>query len=438
MFWLQLIAVVGAILLGSRLGSIGVGTAGGAGLVLLALLGITVSMDQMPTDVITIIMTVIVAISAMQAAGGMDYLVHLAERVLRRNPRFLNVLAPTIVFLMTLASGTGHTCYSVMPVITEVAKEKNIRPSRPLSLAVIASQIGITASPISAAVVALAAMIEMDVDYLTLLIVLIPTTLVALVLTAIFMTFVDRVRGTADLDTLLIYKERLEQGLVKEPKGAQSIVVTPEAKRSLYLFLLGLTSVVFYATITSSKVAWIENPTIGRNEAIITVMLTVATAIILTCKIKASDIPGAGVFKTGMSAMICVLGVAWLGYAFIGHYTEDIERIAGDVLRDHPWTLAIVLFVGGMFLYSQAGTTRALMPTALAIGATPLSAVASFAAVAPPVMPTSPFLLAAIEIDDTGSTRIGRFLFNHPITVPGIINIVLVIVLRYAWGAFFI
>lgn len=434
MFVLQLIVVLAFIYLGARLGSIGVGTAGGAGLIVLAMLGITVSMDTMPLDVITIIMAVIVAISAMQVAGGLDFMVQIAERILRNNPRYLNILAPLVTFFMTLMAGTGHTSYSMMPVITEIAKEKDIRPSRPLSMAVIASQIAITASPISAAVVALAAIYEDKVDYLQILMVVIPTTLVALVLTAIIMMAIDRARGTDKLSTLDVYQERLQQGLVAAPRPAEQRQVTDMARRSLYIFLAGLAVVVFYATITSQRVGWIENPTIGRNEAIIAAMLGVATLIFLFCKVPSNGVLNASVFRTGMSAMVCVLGVAWLGTTFMAHYQEDIERLAGDMLRDHSWTLAPVLFVAGMLMYSQAATTRALMPTAFSLGVGPVAAVASFAATAPPVMPTSPFLLAAIEIDDTGSTRIGRFLFNHPITVPGIINIVIVIVLRYMLG----
>lgn len=434
MFVLQLIVVLAFIYLGARLGSIGVGTAGGAGLLVLAILGIKVSMDQMPTDVITIIISVIVAISAMQVAGGLDYLVQIAERILRSNPKYLNVLAPVVSFFMTLMAGTGHTSYSLMPVITEIAKEKNIRPSRPLSLAVIASQIAITASPISAAVVALAAIYESKIDYLQILLVVIPTTLVALVLTAFIMMAIDKARHVDRLDTLDIYNERVKEGLVVPPRPAELREVTPDARRSLYIFLVGLAAVVFYATITSQRVGWIKEPTIGRNEAIIAAMLGVATLIFLFCNIKSNGLLNASVFRTGMSAMVCVLGVAWLGTTFMAHYQEDIERLAGDMLRDHSWTLALVLLVAGMLMYSQAATTRALMPTAFALGVSPVAAVASFAATAPPFMPTSPFLLAAIEIDDTGSTRIGRFLFNHPIALPGLINIIIVIVLRYMLG----
>ena len=433
MIWLQLAVVLGAIFLGARLGGIAIGFAGGLGVLVLALLGLTPG--DMPLDVISIIMAVICAIAAMQVAGGMDYLVSLAERILRRNPQHLTFLAPVITYLMTVMAGTGHTAFSTMPVITEVAKENNIRPSRPLSVAVVASQIAITASPISAAVVFFASVLEPEgVGYLELLAIAIPATFLACMLTALVMTLIDKANPRSALEHDPVYQDRLARGVVKL-RGERQVQLKPAAKRSVLIFLLGLVAVMSYATAISEKVGLITDPVMGRDQAIIAFMLTIATVIVLTSKVHPSEILNASTFKSGMSASICVLGVAWLGTTFVAAHRDAIEGFAGDMLREQPWMLAVVLFFAAALLYSQAATTKALMPTALALGIAPAAAVAAFPAVSALfVLPTYPTLLAAVEMDDTGSTRIGKAVFNHPFLLPGVLAIAFAVGLGFLFG----
>ncbi|HBS7746997.1 TPA: anaerobic C4-dicarboxylate transporter [Klebsiella pneumoniae] len=372
MFGAELVIVLLAIYLGARLGGIGIGFAGGLGVLVLTLI-FQIKPGAIPFDVIEIIMAVIAAIAAMQVAGGMDYLVSLAERMLRRHPKYITFLAPLVTWFMTVLAGTGHTAFSTLPVITEVAKEQGIRPSRPLSIAVVASQIAITASPISAAVVFFAGILEpLGVSYLTLLAICIPVTLLA---------------------------------------------------------------VMFYATAISDTVGLIKNPVLPRNEAIVVFMLTIATLISITCKIDTGEVLNASTFKSGMSACVCVLGVAWLGDTFVKAHISDIQAVAGDLLHNYPWLLAVVLFFAATLLYSQAATTKALMPAALLLGVSPLTAIASFAAVSALfVLPTYPTLLAAVEMDDTGSTRIGKYVFNHAFLIPGVIAITLCVILGFIFG----
>lgn len=431
---LELVVVLAFIFVGARIGGIGIGFAGGAGVLVLALLGVTPA--EMPLDVISIIMAVIAAIAAMQVAGGMDYLVEVATRVLRKNPRRITFLAPAITYLMTLMAGTGHTAFSMLPVITEVAKENNIRPARPLSVAVIASQIAITASPISAAVVFFAATIEdQGVDYIQLLAIVIPSTAIACMATAGIMMLVDRVRGTTELSTHPEYRRRLAAGELQGAGPALTRVLLPGAKRSVLIFAVGLVAVMSYATAISESVGLIAEPVMGRDAAIISIMLTIATVIVLTCKVSTNEILSASTFKSGMSAAICVLGVAWLGTTFVKAHEEGITTLAGDILTTQPWLLAVVLFFAAALLYSQAATTKALIPTALALGIAPVAAVASFAAVSALfVLPTYPTLLAAVEMDDTGTTRIGKYVFNHPFMAPGVIAVTIAVALGFLFG----
>ena len=425
MWIIELLVVLIFIFVGARLGSIGIGFAGGLGVLVLALV-FGLKPGDIPIDVILIIMSVIAAIAAMQVAGGLDYLVQLAERVLRSNPKYITFLAPLVTYTMTIFAGTGLTAFSTLPVIAEVAKLQGIRPSRPLSIATIASQIAITASPISAAVIFLAGALEpVGVDYVQLLIICIPTTFTAVMLTAFVANFLGK-----DLKDDPIYQDRLAKGLVSMPtdKEKQQQELPAGAKTSVLIFLIAIIAVVCYAMAISSTVGLIKDPVLKRDAAIMTFMLGAATFIALFCKIDCNKVLNAATFKSGMSACICVLGVAWLGTTFVAAHIEEINVFAGNLLESKPWLLAVVLFFAAMLLYSQAATTRALMPAAIALGVSPVAAIAAFASVSALfVLPTYPTLLAAIEFDDTGSTRIGKYVFNHPFLIPGVICITLAV-----------
>ncbi len=311
MLILQIIVLLGAIFVGIRLGGIGIGYAGGIGVIILGL-GLGMTPGAIPWDVILIIMSVIAAISAMQLAGGLDYLVQIAERILRSNPKYINYLAPTVTYFLTILAGTGHTAFSMIPVIVEVAKEQNIKPSAPLSIAVVSSQIAITASPVSAAVVYMTGVLEpLGWSYPLLLGIWIPTTFVGCMITAFIMTmFYD-----LDLSKDPVYQERLAQGLVKAPVGAQNMELKEGAKLSVAIFVIGVLCVVLYATAISKiggKPVLIENVIVGRDAAIMSFMLGIATLIVMLCKIKPDKIADTSVFKSGMVACVCIgCSLAW-------------------------------------------------------------------------------------------------------------------------------
>ncbi|AZG74467.1 anaerobic C4-dicarboxylate transporter [Shewanella livingstonensis] len=433
MIILEIIIVLGAIYLGARMGSMGIGFAGGVGVLILTA-GLGLTPGTIPIDVILIIMSVITAIAAMQVSGGMDYLVSLAEKLLRKHPKQITFLAPVVTYFMTLFAGTGHTAFSTLPVIAEVAKEQGIRPSRPLSIAVVASQVAITASPISAAVVFFSGILEpLGVDYLVLLAVCIPSTFLACMVGAVVANLMGK-----PLSEDPIYQDRLAKGLIKK-RGTTQINIKDGAKRSVVIFLMAIAAVMIYATAISDKVGLIVNPVLPRDSAIMVIMLTAAAAITIFCKLDASEISNAATFKSGMSACVCVLGVAWLGDTFVANHIEEIKGLAGTLLQSQPWLLSVTLFFASMLLYSQGATTKALMPAALAIGVSPLTAVASFAAVSALfVLPTYPTLLAAVEMDDTGSTRIGKAVFNHPFLIPGVVTIATSVALAFLFGGMII
>jgi len=228
-----------------------------------------------------------------------------------------------------------------------------------------------------------------------------------------------------------VYQDRLAKGLVKT-KGASNIEIKKGAKLSVAIFITTILAVVTYATLISKKVAIIVDPSLPRNAAIMVFMLACATAITYFSKVDTGKIIKSSTFQSGMSACICVLGVAWLGTTFVEAHLVEIKSIAGSVLSEYPWMLAVTLFFASMLLYSQGATTKALIPAALALGVDAGTAIASFAAVSALfVLPTYPTLLAAVEMDDTGSTRIGKYVFNHPFMIPGVVAITLSVIFGF-------
>lgn len=436
MLILQLVVLLGAIFIGVRLGGIGIGYAGGAGVLVLGLC-LGMKPGNIPWDVILIIASVIAAISAMQLAGGLDYLVQIAERVLRSNPKHINYLAPIVTYVLTIFAGTGHTAFSMIPVIVEVAKEQKIRPVVPLSIAVVSSQIAITASPVSAAVIYMSGVLEpFGWSYPALLGIWLVTTFAACMLTSFVMTLISNM----DLDSDPVYKERLAKGLVKAPEASAAKELKPYAKRSVWIFLLGVVLVVLYASAISPAVGLIKPVVVGRDAAIMSLMLLVGTLITIFCKIEVGNIASCSVFKSGMVACVCVLGVAWLGDTFVSGHSGEIKAFAASTVSQTPALLAVVFFFAAMLLYSQAATAKAITPAivaALGISAAnpgdSYMLVASFAAVSALfVLPTYPTLLGAVQMDDTGTTRIGKWVFNHAFFVPGVLAIVFAVALGFA------
>ena len=436
MLILQIIVLLGAIFLGVRLGGIGIGYAGGAGVLVLGLI-LGMKPGNIPWDVILIIASVIAAISAMQLAGGLDYLVQIAERILRSNPKYINYLAPVVTYVLTIFAGTGHTAFSMIPVIVEVAKEQKIRPCCPLSIAVVASQIAITASPVSAAVIYMSGVLEpFGWSYPALIGIWLVTTFAGCMLTAFVMTKIQNM----DLDSDPVYKERLAKGLVKIGQGAAHTELKPFAKRSVGIFLIGVLFVVLYASAISPAIGLISPVIVPRDAAIMSLMLLVATLITICCKVDISDIASeSSVFKSGMVACVCVLGVAWLGDTFVSGHASQIKEFSASTVAQYPALLAVVYFFAAMLLYSQAATAKAITPAvvaALGISASnpgdSYMLVASFAAVSALfVLPTYPTLLGAVQMDDTGTTRIGKWVFNHAFFLPGVLAIVFSVALGF-------
>ena len=429
MIWFHLLIVLLFIIVGARLGGIGIGLAGAAGVIVLAVTGVPTASEHVPWDVIGIIMSVICTVAALQVAGSMDHLVHLTELLLRKHPRQIVFLAPFVTFLMSVMCGTGHTAYSVIPVIVDVSKEHRIRPSRPLSIAVVASQVGVAASPISAAMVALVIALEpLGIGYLICLAVVIPTTFIGLAVGAVVAA-----RQGSDLKDDPVYRERLDKGLVR-PSAAIADDYRParSAVPSLLIFLAALVLVVAYATVTSQEVGIISNPPMSSTLAIMTIMLTTAAVICLMARRPTASIASQDTFRAGMTATICVMGLAWLGNAFVEHYEETISAALSGPLQALPWLAAVFFYFAAPLMFSHAATTKAFMPLMVSLGLPAVALLASYPAVANYyLLPNYPTTVAAMEMDDTGSTRVGGNVFAHPFVLPGTVSIVICVILGF-------
>ena len=419
---LQLAFVLVAIIIGARLGGIGLGVMGGIGLAILTF-GFGLQPTSPPIDVMLMIAAVISAASCMQAAGGLDYMVKLAERLLRKNPSQVTILSPIVTYLFTFVAGTGHVAYSVLPVIAEVATETKIRPERPLGIAVIASQQAITASPISAATVALLGLLAgFDVTLFDILKITIPATIIGVLVGALFSMKVGK-----ELADDPEYRKRLTEGYLDVKKvEIKDIHNKRHAVLSVLIFILATAFIVFFGSFDSLSPAFVidgETVRLGMSAIIEIVMLSAAALILLLTRTDGMKATQGSVFPAGMQAVIAIFGIAWMGDTFLQGNMLQLTQSVEGVVRQMPWLFGIALFAMSILLYSQAATVRALMPLGIALGISPMILVALFPAVNGYFfIPNYPTVVAAINFDRTGTTRIGKYVLNHSFMLPGLVS----------------
>lgn len=420
---IQLLFVIAAIVVGARLGGIGLGVMGGVGMAILVFV-FGLEPTSPPIDVMLMIAAVISAAAAMQAAGGLDYLVSLAEKLLRRNPSQVTLLSPLVTYLFTFIAGTGHVAYSVLPVIAEVARETKIRPERPLGIAVIASQQAITASPISAATVALLGMLTgMDITLVDILMVTIPATLCGVMVGALLSKRVGK-----ELVDDPEYKRRLEAGMITEEKEKSHEVKTSwKARLSVGLFILSTVLIVLFGSVSEMRPVFNGTP-MDMPALIEILMLSTCALILLVCGINGIKPTQGSVFIAGMQAVIAIFGIAWMGDTFIHGNLDVISEGVKGMVTQFPWLFAVALFIMSILLYSQAATVRAVMPLGVALGMNPWMLIALFPAVNGYFfIPNYPTIVAAINFDRTGTTRIGKYILNHSFMMPGMVATIVAI-----------
>lgn len=425
--WLQLLFVLLAIIVGARVGGIGLGVFGGLGLAVLTFV-FGLEPTTPPIDVMLMIVAVIAAAGCMQAAGGLDLMVKWAEKILRRHPQRITLLSPLVTYLFTFFAGTGHVAYSVLPVIAEVARETGIRPERPMGIAVIASQQAITASPISAATVALLSMLAgYDITLFDILKISIPCTLVGVLAGALYSMRVGK-----ELKDDPVYQARLKSGELSGANYCTAEVANPgKALTSVLLFLGATVGIVLFGSIDSLRPSFqtSEGVVVMQMAHIIEVlMLSVAALILLLTGTSGMKAAKSSVFNAGMQAVVAIFGIAWMGDTFISGNIAVIKENIFGLVTDMPWLFGIALFVMSILLFSQAATIRALLPLGMALGISPYMLIALFPAVNGYFfIPNYPTVVAAINFDTTGTTRIGKYVLNHSFMMPGLISTIVAV-----------
>jgi anaerobic C4-dicarboxylate transporter DcuA len=377
-----------------------------------------------PGEVLLIVLCVVTAAAALQAAGGLDLMVSVAERVLRRHPQRITILSPLVSYLFTFVSGTSHVAYSLLPIIAEVSHQVKERPERPLSISVIASQAAVIASPLSAATAGMVALFSKTGSFglNDVLIVCVPSTLIGVLAGALSV----RKMGV-ELEDDPIYQERLAKGELAAPVDADSKVSAPPAgamwsvvvfiAAALLITLLGLLPGLRPDFTIDGK---IEKLSMVASISIVT--LSAAALMLAVSKVKPETVVSGSVMRAGVVAIISILGIAWLGSTFFEGHKEQILGAISPYVRQYPWLFAVALFALSILLYSQAATVAALMGVGLQLGIAAPLLIAMFPAVNGYfLLPTSATMVAAIQFDSTGTTRVGRWVLNHSFMRPGLV-----------------
>lgn len=443
-FSIQLAVVLICLFYGAKKGGIALGLLGGIGLLVLSF-GFAVAPGKPSIDVMLTILAVVVASATLQASGGLDVMLQVAERVLRKNPKFLTILAPFVTCILTMLCGTGHVVYTMMPIIYDIAIKNGIRPERPMAASSISSQLGIIASPVSVAVVSLTALLlnpEINKHplagfdgYVDLLAITIPSTLVGVLAIGIFSWF----RGK-DLD-----KDADFQARIKDPEQREYIYGDSKTLLgqklptiqwiAMWIFLGAIAIVAILGAFPELRPQFTSKGVTKPMNMVAVIqmfMLLAGAALIIFTKLDASKIAKNEIFKSGMIALVAVFGISWMADTMFAVHTPMMKESLGNIVIEHPWTYAVMLLLISKFVNSQAAAIAAFVPLALGIGVEP-GIIIAFAAACYGyyILPTYPSDLATIQFDRSGTTKIGKFVINHSFILPGLIGVIVSCIVGY-------
>ena len=432
---IQLLIVLALIFIGARVGGIGLGIYGMIGVFILVY-GFGLAPGSAPIDVMMIIVAVITAASALQASGGLEYLVGVAAKFLQKHPDHITYFGPITCWLFCVVAGTAHTSYSLMPIIAEIAQTNKIRPERPLSLSVIAASLGITCSPVSAAT---AALISQDllgakgIELGTVLMICIPTAFISILVAA----FVENHVGK-ELEDDPEYKRRVAAGLINPEAACEEVQKAenehdPSAKHAVWAFLFGVALVILFGFLPQ-----LRPEGVSMSQTIEMIMMSDAALILLVGKGKVGDAVNGNIFKAGMNAVVAIFGIAWMGNTFYVGNEKILDAALSSMISSTPILFAVALFLLSIMLFSQAATVTTLYPVGIALGINPLLLIAMFPACNGYFfLPNYPTEVAAIDFDRTGTTHVGKYVINHSFQIPGFITTIVSILLGVLMVQFF-
>lgn len=432
-FYLQLALVLAVLFYGARKGGIALGLFGGIGVIALVF-GFHLQPGKPPIDVMLVMLSVIVAGATLQASGGLDVMLQLAEKLLRKHPNYVTILAPLVTITLTFLCGTGHVVYTMLPIIYDISIKTGIRPERAMSASTIAAQMGIVISPVSVAVVSMVAMLSghkmingEELSLVQLLSITIPAGYAGVIVLGIWSMF----RGK-DLDK---DPEFLE--LISDPESKKYVygstatllgVKLPQTQwNAMWIFFGAIAVVAIVGAFPSLLPAWEikgKMKILSMVDVIQMFMLAAGAIIFVVCNVKTKELVTNEVFKAGMTAVIAVFGIAWMTATMFGAHTAEIKASMGGIVKAYPWAYALVLLLVSKLINSQGAALAAIVPIALGVGVPP-GVIAAFAAAAYGyfILPTYPSDLAAISFDRSGTTKIGKFVINHSFLAPGLIGV---------------
>ncbi|MDO8319200.1 MAG: anaerobic C4-dicarboxylate transporter [Rhodoferax sp.] len=425
---MQLIVILVCLFYGARKGGVALGLLGGIGIVIMVFV-FGLKPGKPPVDVMLTIIAVVAASATLQASGGLEVLLKGAEKVLRRNPKYVSILAPFTTCVLTMLCGTGHVVYTMLPIIYDVAIKNDIRPERPMAASSISSQMGILASPVSVAVVALVAFLakapvgDHVIDFVQVLSITIPSTLAGVLMIGVFSWF----RGK-DLD-----KDPEFQARIADPEQRKMIygdsatlmnkILSKDQWTAMWIFLGAIVVVAFLGAYPSLRPAFGGKP-MSMVLTIQMFMLLAGALMIIFTKTDPSTIGKTEVFRAGMIAVVAVFGIAWMADTVFEAHLPELKAALTELVKTQPWTYAIALLLVSKLVNSQAAAISAMVPVGLAIGVPP-GYIVAFAAASYGyyILPTYPSDLAAIQFDRSGTTRIGKYVINHSFIIPGLIGV---------------
>lgn len=424
LFWSQLVLLLVVIYFGIKYGGVALGMIGGLGVTLLVFL-YGVEPGKPPIEVMLIILAVVTTSSTLEATGALDLIVKYAEKLLRNNPKFIVFLAPLTTFFLTMLVGTGHAVYPVLPVIYDVAIKKGIRPERPMAVASIASQLGITASPISAAAAAVIGMFtaaHFDIKLIDILKITIPACLSGLLVAALW----SLKRGKdleKDPEFLAKIADEKQRAFVYGEMENNDGNIGKKSGITLALFLLGILAIVIIAMFPDKILPLdSEGKPIKMTIVLQFVMLAVGAIILFVSRINAKKVSDTKVFNAGMVATIMIFGIAWMSDTVIEGNKPYILSMISDTVKAHPWTFALAMFCASAFLKSQAATLLVIMPLGITLGIPVHILIACIpASYAYYFFCFYPSDLAAINFDRSGTTKTGSWILNHSFMIPGLL-----------------
>ncbi|MBP2699026.1 MULTISPECIES: anaerobic C4-dicarboxylate transporter [Photobacterium] len=434
MLYLEFIFLLVVLYAGSRFGGIGLGVVSGLGL-LVEVFIFRMPPTSPPITVMLIILAVVTCASILEAAGGLKYMLQVAERILRSNPKRVTIVGPLVTYVMTFMLGTGHAVYSIMPIIGDVALKNGIRPERPMAASSVASQLAITASPISAAVVYYLAQlsgINESISLLSILMVTVPATLGGTLLLSLY-----SLRRGKELADDPEYQRRLNDPVWRDQilhttSTSLNEELPKSAMHAVMLFILALITIVIVAMVPEIRTIGDAKP-ISMSLIIQMMMLGFGGLILLVTRTNVQKVPEGVVFKSGMVAAIAIFGIAWMSDTYFQYAMPSFESGITEMVQQYPWTFALALFIVSVVVNSQAATARMMLPVGLAMGLSPALLIGLMPATYGYFfIPNYPSDIATVNFDVTGTTKIGKWYFNHSFMMPGLIGVVSACCIGYA------